>query len=87
MIWPLLLLILAKLGGRDWRRFILTGAAVVALASVVDMALQAHGAGDISRAYFGTDTRAFELMVGAFLALWLERPGQLSKSALGVLHR
>jgi peptidoglycan/LPS O-acetylase OafA/YrhL len=87
VIWPLLLLILAKLGGRDWRRFILTGAAVVALASVLDMALQAHGASDISRAYFGTDTRAFELMVGAFLALWMERPGQLSKTALGVLHR
>ncbi|MGH9206800.1 MAG: acyltransferase family protein, partial [Acidimicrobiales bacterium] len=86
VVWPLVVLLLAKLGGRDWRRFTMVSTVVLALASVVDMAMRAHGSGDVSRAYFGTDSRAFELMVGAFLALWMEGPRRLPDGALRVLR-
>ena len=86
VVWPLLLILLVKAAKRDWRRLAVVSAAVLALASVVDMALQTHGAADVSRAYFGTDSRAFELMIGALLALVMENRHHLSDVALRVLH-
>jgi peptidoglycan/LPS O-acetylase OafA/YrhL len=70
LAWPLLVLAFAKLGGRWWRRIAVASTAGLALASVFDMALFAHGSSDVTRAYFGTDSRAFELMLGALVALW-----------------
>ena len=72
VVWPLLLLALAKLGGRRWRGVAIFGTAGLAIASELAMTVFTRGATDISRAYFGTDTRAFELMIGALLALSIE---------------
>ena len=50
--------------------------AVLAVASAVAMGLLYHPGGDPSRAYYGTDARAFELLIGSALALWVaRRPG------------
>lgn len=73
LLWPLALLVLARLGGRRWRPVAMVATAVLAVASLVDMALVAHRIPDPTRAYFGTDTRAFELMIGALLALTFEQ--------------
>lgn len=71
VVWPVLLLGFSRLGGRRSRSFTMTATAILAAASVADMAWLAHRAPDVSRAYFGTDTRAFELMIGALLAMCL----------------
>src|SRR5579872_3285834 len=73
LVWPLLLLMFAKVGGRQWRRVATFGTAALTVASVLAMGFLASGAHDVSRAYFGTDTRAFELMIGALLAFWIDR--------------
>ena len=66
LIWPVLLLFLFKLGvkSKPLRRGILIAAAV----SVVEMALLYSPDVDPSRVYYGTDTRAFSLLIGAWLA-------------------
>jgi peptidoglycan/LPS O-acetylase OafA/YrhL len=69
-VWPLLLGVLyavSALAGR-WRWWALRAVvAALALASAV-AALHISGS-DLSRAYYGTDTRAYELLAGALLAL------------------
>lgn len=67
LIWPLVLLVLYRNGSshRTMRRFCL----VLAIASALGMALLYDPAGDPSRVYYGTDTRAFSLLIGAYLAL------------------
>lgn len=70
LFWPFLLLVgLLFIPKRKW----LIGAVVlVALASALDMAfLHQPGLMDTSRVYYGTDTRAFSLLIGAALALCL----------------
>ncbi len=72
LLWP----IVAALALRRWGRrprLLLAGVAALALASTVEMAWLVRGAGDTSRAYYGTDTRAQALLVGAGLALVLRR--------------
>lgn len=66
LVWPVALLFLfkANVGERYLRRGIL----VLALASVIAMAVLYDPAGDPSRVYYGTDTRAFSLLIGAWLA-------------------
>ena len=86
VVWPVLITLLAKIGKRNWRPFAMMMTAVLAVASALDMAVLASRSADISRAYFGTDTRAFALMVGAFLALWMDRPHQFSRAAQRGLH-
>lgn len=67
LIWPLLL----GLGLRYFpqRKWIIGGTAAVALASVAAMALIYIPGHDPSRVYYGTDTRAFALLIGALLAM------------------
>ena len=72
VVWPVLLLLLVRLGGRRWRRLTIVSTVGLALASALTMALLAHGA-NVNRAYLGTDARAFEHMTGALLALWSGR--------------
>lgn len=78
LIWPLMLIAAWKLGARSKavRRCALALAAVSALA----MALMYNPGVDPSRVYYGTDTRVFSLLIGAWLAcippraMRLERP-------------
>lgn len=67
LVWPFLVTGLLALGRR--RLPLVLGAGAVA--SALWMRHLADGATDLSRAYYGTDTRAQELLVGALLALLL----------------
>ncbi|MBM6868240.1 acyltransferase family protein [Collinsella tanakaei] len=71
LVWPLILIGAFHLGAkrRSLRRFALVAAAVSALA----MALLYNPAVDPSRVYYGTDTRVFSLLLGAWLAFIPER--------------
>ncbi len=79
LVWPALLLLLARIvperHPRDAMRPRLALVTLAfAVASAVDLRLQYHAGFDTSRAYFGTDTRASELLAGAVLAmLWPSR--------------
>lgn len=69
LVWPILLLGMfkAKVGERGVRRVCL----VLAVVSALAMALLFDPHGDPSRVYYGTDTRAFSLLIGAWLSfIW-----------------
>ncbi len=74
LVWPLVVLGLFKL----WksRRILLVVCIVGALASSIEMAAL-YSPGNVNRLYYGTDTRAQSLLVGAALAvslsLWADR--------------
>src|SRR5262249_14799435 len=69
LLWPLvLLLLLRRFKGRLGP--VAATVSVIPLASVVWMAVLFHPGTDPSRVYFGTDTRAFTLLIGALLALF-----------------
>ncbi len=72
LVWPLVVL-----GVLHWFRSLkalLTVTVVGAVASAIDMAVvYGNGAGE-SRAYYGTDTRAQALLIGAALAIVLAHP-------------
>lgn len=72
LFWPLLLgLGLRFLPQRKW---VIRGTVAVALISVAAMAMIYIPGHDPSRVYYGTDTRAFSLLVGALLAMiWPSR--------------
>lgn len=66
LVWPVALLIAFKLGAkRPLMRRIAVGLAAV---SALAMALLYNPIADPSRVYYGTDTRAFSLLIGAWLA-------------------
>jgi peptidoglycan/LPS O-acetylase OafA/YrhL len=93
LIWPLLLgvLLLATRSWRGQRRALVAGTLLLAIASAVWMGVAAHLYGG-NRAYLGTDTRAWELLIGGAAAM-LWPPGQRASrgrrwsvlAALGVL--
>ena len=66
LIWPPLLLLLFS--RRVKKRHIQLGLLIAAVASAAAMALLYTPQADPSRVYYGTDTRAFSLLIGAFLA-------------------
>jgi peptidoglycan/LPS O-acetylase OafA/YrhL len=70
LIWPIVVIGLLKLTRRTNRdlRPALVVVAVACLASTVWMAILYSPGGDPSRVYYGTDTRAQELLAGALLA-------------------
>lgn len=72
--FPLILWGLAWLAKRA-NQWLLIPAGVAALA-VISLGLQIALADNISRAYYGTDTRAYQLLVGALLALIFVRMRQ-----------
>lgn len=67
IVWPFLLMLLfrCKLGKKPMAAIII----VLACASALEMALLFDPHGDPSRIYYGTDTRAVSLLIGAWLAL------------------
>ncbi len=71
LVWPILALVVLKL----WRspRVLLVIAVVGVLASAIEMALLFHPAGDPSRIYYGTDTRAQDILTGAAFGILLYR--------------
>jgi peptidoglycan/LPS O-acetylase OafA/YrhL/lysophospholipase L1-like esterase len=81
LAWPLLLLLAVRFVHRRW---LLVGLAVLgAIASAWAMAAIFQPGNDPTRVYEGTDTRAFQLLIGASLALvWPSRRLTASISAL-----
>ncbi len=74
LVWPVVALLALR-----WRRsprLLLTIAAVGAAASAIEMAVLSLRGADPSRLYFGTDTRAQTLLVGAVLAVVLHLRGR-----------
>ncbi len=67
IIWPLIMLFLYKKGAR--RRGLRKICLVLAIASAAAMFFLYTPGADPSRIYYGTDTRAFSLLAGAYLAL------------------
>ncbi len=87
LVWPLVIVLLLRWAGRHWRRIGAGLCVVGALASAAAMAALYHVGSDPSRVYYGTDTRAFDLLVGAGLAMLCAgrvQPGQRARSALHV---
>lgn len=79
---------------RRGRRFCRRAALALAAASLVAMALLYVPGADPSRVYYGTDTRAFSFLAGAWLALWwpptgcaaMERGFDVRLPRLGARH-
>jgi peptidoglycan/LPS O-acetylase OafA/YrhL len=70
VLWPLVVLGILKLIERRYRLVLLIVSGVGALLSAAWMALAVSLGTDLSRLYYGTDTRAFTLLAGAWLAAW-----------------
>ena len=66
LVWPILLLIAFKFGAS--KTIVRRTCLVLAAISAVAMAVLYDPAGDPSRVYYGTDTRAFSLLLGAWLS-------------------
>ena len=78
VVWPILVLGVLWLAGRSGNRssrrplLVLFGVTVAgAVASVVDTAVLFDGGRNLDRVYYGTDTRASGLLIGAALAIGL----------------
>lgn len=66
LVWPLLLIVAYKLGQNN--KTIRRGTLALAAASALAMAVLYNPTQDPSRVYYGTDTRVFSLLLGAWLA-------------------
>ena len=71
LVWPLLVLGLLALG-RGRMRY-LTLFSVVGIVASTALMINLYQEGDPSRVYYGTDTRASQLLIGALLAVLLVR--------------
>ena len=69
LVWALVVWLVAKLAPRRSLTWIRRLALMGALASLMAMALLYNPAADPSRVYYGTDTRAFSFLAGAWLAV------------------
>lgn len=85
VIWPPLLLLLFR--GRVKKKSIQKIILCLALVSVVLMAVLYIPDGDPSRVYYGTDTRAFSLLIGAFLAFVLPAHRVCGHGRKGLNHK
>lgn len=70
LIYPILLILLSK--ARNRGKVFAAVTAVLAMISVVLMGVLYSPGGDPSRVYYGTDTRAFSLLIGALAAIQKE---------------
>jgi peptidoglycan/LPS O-acetylase OafA/YrhL len=68
LVWPLVFLTLAWIGRRRWVRSLVIGTALLAAGSALWMGIAAHAFGP-NRAYLGTDTRVWELLLGGLGAM------------------
>lgn len=80
LVWPVALFAALKLGAK--KGTVRNAVLVLAALSALEMALLFNPAADPSRVYYGTDTRAFSLLIGAWLAfVW---PSHLLGAKSGV---
>ncbi|MGH9247255.1 MAG: acyltransferase family protein [Acidimicrobiales bacterium] len=90
LLWPLLVAGVLRLAGGS-RRVLLGVTALLAAASAAAMAVLHRPFGDPSRVYFGTDTRAAGILVGAVLAIalagraGLPRPRHMRRRSSGLV--
>lgn len=70
LIWPLLYRLMQSRLSRKQTEW---GLCALVLVSTIEMAVLLDPSGDTTRVYYGTDTRAAELLMGALLALALPR--------------
>ncbi len=83
LLWPLVVLAVLSFGRRRWRLSGLWVAGLGAALSAGWMAYLALDGASVSRLYYGTDTRAFDLLCGALLAFVVAARGEVgSKSRL-----
>lgn len=87
LVWPLVLLVVLKVGRRGWRKLGLTTTVILGVGSSVLMAVLFNPPADPSRIYYGTDTRLFDLMAGATLAFLAASRPQPGAAARRTLHR
>ena len=69
LIWPLLMLGVFAISRRKPKRLPIAVSLILAIASAVAMALLYNPGEDPTRVYYGTDTHAFGLLIGAMLSL------------------
>ena len=81
LVWPLLFLGLLWLGRRRSRRVLVIGTTLLAVGSALWMGVAAHVLGP-NRAYLGTDTRVWELLLGGLGAMALRSAGPARRGAL-----
>jgi len=80
LVWPLVLVVMLRVTRA--RRWLMVGStATLALGSAVLMAVVFHQGGDPSRVYYGTDTRAQALLLGAVLAFLVSSPRRRPRQA------
>lgn len=84
IVWPIVVLLCLR-AGRGARRYLIAFCVIGVVVSVALMTVL-YRASDPSRVYYGTDTRAHLLLVGALLALLLERWQPRSSGATNALH-
>ncbi len=87
MVWPLVTLGILRWGKQWWRVSGVALCVVGATASAVAMTALYHPGLDPSRVYYGTDTRAFDLLAGALVAFVVAgrpQPGETARRALHV---
>ncbi len=72
LLWPLLLVVGLRTIPKRW--MLVAAVVLLALSSAVAMAVLYHPGANPNRVYYGTDTRAFGLLIGAALAfIWPSR--------------
>jgi peptidoglycan/LPS O-acetylase OafA/YrhL len=86
LVWPLLLLGLLTWSRRHWRRVGLGVTVAGALGSAALMAALYHPGGNPTRIYLGTDTRAFDLLAGAAVAMLVAARPQPRPAVRRLLH-
>jgi peptidoglycan/LPS O-acetylase OafA/YrhL len=86
LVWPLLVFVAMRIG-RGSKKVLLAGCAVLAAASAVAMAALYTPGHDPTRVYYGTDTRAQSLLIGAILAILVaDREPMRSRANRTALH-
>ncbi len=80
LFWPLIVVVVAKLATRHVRRTVGIVAAVAMVVSAGWMAVSASIGMDLSRIYYGTDTRVFALFGGALLGTWWDPASQAGRT-------
>ena len=81
VLWPLLVLAAVFLARRGRRAGVAVLAGIVTVVSAGWMAWSATGGADLTRVYYGTDTRIFAMAAGALLATVVDRRNDRSEAS------